>query len=93
MHTSDEAAEIGDKLGERLADGLAPRQKDIVMSGHKVTRACCRSSAKTPLYAVALRRIADFFGDGEADAGIGLRAGHDLQSKRRTPGAIAPGGV
>jgi hypothetical protein len=92
MHTSDKAAEIGDQSGERQAQGLAPRQQHIVMSGDKVTRTRCRSRAQAALHAIALGRIADFLGDGEADPGIRLGRRHDLQPKRRAPGALAPGG-
>jgi hypothetical protein len=92
MHTSDEAGQVGYHLFERLAQGFAPRQKDIVMSGHKVTRTSCRSGAQAALHAVSFRRIADLLCDREADARLGFGAGNGLQPKRRAPGAIAPGG-
>lgn len=92
MHAGDEAAQIGDHSGEGQAEGLPPRQKDIVMSGVKVTRASCRSRPEAPFHAIALGRVADFLGDGEADARLGLRCRSNLQPKRRAPGAIAPGG-
>ncbi|KKB07382.1 hypothetical protein VE26_11425 [Devosia chinhatensis] len=92
VHAGDEAAEICDHSGEGLAQGLPSRQKDIVMSGLKVTRTSCRSRPKTPFHAIALGRVADFLGDGEADSGLGFRGGSSLQPKRRAPGAIAPGG-
>jgi hypothetical protein len=62
------------------------------MRRHKVTRACCHSRAKTTLDAIALGRIPGFLRDGEANAGVRLWRGYSLQPKRRTPGAIAPGG-
>src|SRR5690606_2491183 len=71
---------------------FALTDQHIVMRGLKVTRASCHSRAKTALDAIALWRIARLLGDGEADAGIRLRRGDSLQAKRRTPGAIAPGG-
>ena len=90
------AYECGTQIGNQLAKGLAQRfaltDQHIVMRGLKVTRASCHSRAKTALDAIALWRIARLLGDGEADAGIRLRRGDSLQAKRRTPGAIAPGG-
>ena len=62
------------------------------MSGHKVTRACCRSRTKAALYAVALGGVADFLGHREANARLWFGTWNGLQCKRRTPGAIAPGG-
>jgi hypothetical protein len=92
MDAGDKAAEVGDKSGEGQAQGLTPRQQHIVVSGKKVTRTSCRSSAQAPFHAVALWGIAHFLGDGEADTGIAMGRRSNLQPKRRTPGAIAPGG-
>ena len=61
------------------------------MSGHKVTRACCRSRTKAALYAVALGGVADFLGHREANARIWFGTGNGLQSKRRTPRRDCPG--
>ena len=91
MHTNDKAAQIGDKSGEGQAQCLTPRQKHIVMSWLKVTRTGCRSRPKTSFYTVSFRGIADFLGDGEADARLRLVGCNRLQAKRRAPGAIAPG--
>jgi hypothetical protein len=62
------------------------------MRGRKVISASCHSRAKATLDATTLWRIASLFGDGEANTGVRLGRGNRLQPKRRTPGAIAPGG-
>jgi hypothetical protein len=92
MHTGNKAAKVSDHSVEGLAQGFASRQEDIVMSGHKVTRTSCRSRAKPALDPIAFGRIADLLGHREADARLTFEAGNGLHAKRRTPGAIAPGG-
>jgi len=93
MHALDQRAEVGNKLVEGFGQRFAPPDEHIVMTDAKVTRACCGSGAQTTLYAVALGRVADFLGDGEADTGFRRCGRHDLQAKRRPPGAIAPGSL
>jgi hypothetical protein len=91
VHAYDQRAQIGDQLGKGFAEGFPSSDQHIVMLGDKVTRACCHSRAKAALYAIAFGGIAGFLGDREADAGLGLCHCDGLQSKRRAPGAIAPG--
>jgi hypothetical protein len=92
VYAHDQCAQIGDQLGEGFAERFPPSDQHIVMVGNKVTRACCHSRAKTTFYAITLGRIAGFLGDGKADTRLCLVSRDHLQSKRRTPGAIAPGG-
>lgn len=92
MNALDQRAQIGNQLGEGFAERFPSSDQHIVMVRDKVTRACCHSRAKATFYAIALGRIASFFGNRETDAGFGALGGDHLQPKRRTPGAIAPGG-
>lgn len=91
MYPLDQDFQIGHQLVEGLAKGLPASDQHIIVVGSKVTRASCHSGAKTAFYAVALGRIAGFLGDGEAHPGRFIGNGRGLQSKRRPPGAIAPG--
>ena len=91
MYAGDKAAQVGYKFGVGQAEGLPSRQEHIVMSRLKVTPTSCRSRTKTAFYTVSFGGIADFLGDGVADAGIVFGYRYDLQPKCRTPGAIAPG--
>lgn len=91
MHAHDQRAQIGDQLGKGFAQRFPSSDQHIVMVGDKVTRACSHSRAKATFYAVALGGIAGFLGHRKADTGLGLGSGDRLQTKRRAPGAIAPG--
>ncbi len=92
VHAHERGAQIGNQLAKGLAQRFRLADQHIVMRGLKVTRTSCHSRTKTPFDPIALWRIARLLGDGEADAGFRLRRGDGLQRKRRTPGAIAPGG-
>jgi len=92
MHTSDAKGQIRDQPVKRLAQRFTLAYQHIVMARHKVTGACCHSCAKAAPDAIALGRIARFFGDGKPDARPIVNRDNCLQPKRRAPGAIAPGG-
>ena len=92
MYALDQRTQIGNQLGKGFAQRFPSSDQHIVMVRDKVTRTCCHSRAKTTFYAIALWGIAGLLGDREADAGFGSIHGDHLQPKRRTPGAIAPGG-
>jgi hypothetical protein len=92
MYALDQRCQIVNQLGKGFAERFPSSDQHIVMVSDKVTRACCHSGAKATFYAIAFGGIAGFLGDGEADAGFDRLGGNHLQPKRRTPGAIAPGG-
>jgi hypothetical protein len=93
VHAHDQSTQVGHKLGKGFAQRIAPSDQHIVVPYMKVTRASCHSRAKTTFYAIAFWRIARLLGDGKTDASlVRCGRGNGLQPKRRTPGAIAPGG-
>ena len=84
--------EVSDQGGKRRRKRLGPPDEHVVMLGLELPRTSGSRGAQPPFDAVALRRIAGFFGHGVTEPRQFCRAVDCLQRKTRAPGAIAPGG-
>jgi hypothetical protein len=88
----DQDTQVSDYFGKWVGERFSPSHQHIVVASMKVTRASGHSSPQATFYAISLGGIANFLGYGETNPRHGIGRGHGLQPKRRTPGAIAPGG-
>jgi len=65
------AREIGQEIGVSAPQGLAPADDDVVVTGERVAgEHFARRGAQTAARPVALDRISDLSGNGEANPGI-----------------------
>jgi hypothetical protein len=88
----DKLGEIGDKLVKRGSKRFPAADEYVIMLGPERGRTSPDHGPQPPFDAIPLGRIAAFLADGQANTRQFNLGGHRLQSKIRTPGAIAPGG-